>query len=201
MQVLKEVLFYTSYRFNGITDSHSNTELTDRNDLVLTALHSIASPGAFCVYASSIDSLHGKIAQDLLKANELGPIVLVTPELGKWSTVGGLGVMVDNLSKALAKQGEEVIVISPYYDKDRYGNTECSKHWRMRCSYLKKDDILFEETLPIQMPSGETLEVGFHRGMINRITYVFFHHAQTFARPYPSGSPAFMMQCPPRPPS
>lgn len=50
--------------------------------------------------------------------------MLITPELGKWSTVGGLGVMVDNLSKALAKQGEEVIVISPYYDKDRYGNTE-----------------------------------------------------------------------------
>ena len=57
---------------------------------------------------------------------------------------------------------------------------------------MKKDDILFEETLPIQMPSGETLEVGFHRGMISRITYV------TFSRPYPSGSPAFMMQCPPR---
>lgn len=28
----------------------------------------------------------------------LGPIVFVTPELGKWSTVGGLGVMVDELT-------------------------------------------------------------------------------------------------------
>ena len=34
--------------------------------------------------------------------------------------------------------------------------------------------------------------------MISRVTYVFFHHARTFLRPYPSGSPAFMMQCPPR---
>lgn len=45
------------------------------------------------------------------------------------------------------------------------------------------------------MPSGGTLEVGYHRGTINRIDYVFFHHASTFSRPYPSGSPGFMMHC------
>ena len=50
--------------------------------------------------------------------------MIITPELGKWSTVGGLGVMVDNLSKALANQGQEVIVISPYYDRNRYGEVE-----------------------------------------------------------------------------
>lgn len=65
----------------------------------------------------------------------------------------------------------------------------------MTRSYLKKDGILFEETLPIQMPSGEVYKVGYHRGVISHITYVFFHHARTFSRPYPSGSPEFMMQC------
>lgn len=64
------------------------------------------------------------MANEVLHQNQLGPIVLITPELGKWSTVGGLGVMVDNLSKALAKQNQEVIVISPYYDRNRYGQTE-----------------------------------------------------------------------------
>lgn len=30
--------------------------------------------------------------------NKLGEIVFVSPELGRWSTVGGLGVMVNELS-------------------------------------------------------------------------------------------------------
>lgn len=46
-----------------------------------------------------------------------------TPELGRWSTVGGLGVMVDELTLGLAKLGQEVIVISPYYDRNRQGRT------------------------------------------------------------------------------
>ena len=33
----------------------------------------------------------------LFKSNVLGPIIFVTPELGRWSTIGGLGVMVINL--------------------------------------------------------------------------------------------------------
>lgn len=122
--VLREMLFYTSYRFNGVTDSHSNTDLVERNDLVLDALARLSTAGLLFAAQSRVDAMYGRVASRLLKENALGPIVLITPELGKWSTVGGLGVMVDNLSKALAKQGQEVIVISPYYDRDRYGNTE-----------------------------------------------------------------------------
>ena len=51
----------------------------------------------------------------------MGPIVFCTPELGRWSTVGGLGVMVDELSLGLRKLGQEVVVISPYYDRNRKG--------------------------------------------------------------------------------
>lgn len=42
----------------------------------------------------------------MIEGNELGPIAFVTPEIGVWSTVGGLGVMVDELSKELVKLGE-----------------------------------------------------------------------------------------------
>jgi len=31
----------------------------------------------------------------LIEGNSLGPIAFVTPEIGGWSSVGGLGVMVD----------------------------------------------------------------------------------------------------------
>ena len=37
--------------------------------------------------------------KNLIEGNTLGPIAFVTPEIGSWSSVGGLGVMVDELSK------------------------------------------------------------------------------------------------------
>ena len=57
----------------------------------------------------------------ILKENKYGSICFVTPELGRWSTVGGLGVMVDELTTCLAKLGQDVIVITPYYHKNRKG--------------------------------------------------------------------------------
>jgi len=42
-----------------------------------------------------------KVADEIVKTNKLGPIVFATPELGRWSTVGGLGVMVDELSQGI----------------------------------------------------------------------------------------------------
>jgi len=56
-----------------------------------------------------------KAARSIHACNSLGPIVFATPELGRWSTVGGLGVMIDELSIGLAALGQDIIVISPYY--------------------------------------------------------------------------------------
>jgi starch synthase len=36
--------------------------------------------------------------KELLDKNTLGSIAFMTPELGKWTTTGGLGVMVDELT-------------------------------------------------------------------------------------------------------
>ena len=44
-----------------------------------------------------------------------GGIVFVTPEMGRWGSVGGLGGMVANLSRALAARGLDVTVIAPAY--------------------------------------------------------------------------------------
>ena len=64
-----------------------------------------------------------RAAQSMNESNRLGPIVFCTPELGKWSTVGGLGVMVDELSVGLAELGQDVYVISPYYERNKKGAT------------------------------------------------------------------------------
>ena len=46
-----------------------------------------------------------KAAKSIAMTNKLGPIVFCTPELGRWSTVGGLGVMVDELAYGLSLLG------------------------------------------------------------------------------------------------
>jgi hypothetical protein len=46
-----------------------------------------------------------RAAKSIVESNKLGPIVFCTPELGRWSTVGGLGVMVDELAYGLALLG------------------------------------------------------------------------------------------------
>ena len=120
-RLLRETVFYASFRFNGYSEQHQAVITTDRNERLLESFQRLSArelvekPEAGAV---------SHLASLLVKDNNLNTIVLITPELGKWSTVGGLGVMVDNLSKALARQGQEVMVISPYYDSNRYGEKE-----------------------------------------------------------------------------
>ena len=64
-----------------------------------------------------------RAAKSVFDCNKLGEIVFATPELGRWSTVGGLGVMVDEVATGLVKLGQQVTVISPYYERNRKGQT------------------------------------------------------------------------------
>ena len=124
-QVLRNSLFYASYRYNAENHHHKQITTTTRNDLILHCLHHLASSSRVLkIIVFIVDLAIASLAIEIIEQNQLGPIVVITPELGKWSTVGGLGVMVDDLTKALARQGQEVIVISPYYDKNRYGQSE-----------------------------------------------------------------------------
>ncbi|MBR6133851.1 MAG: glycogen/starch synthase, partial [Bacilli bacterium] len=103
-------------------------------------------------------------AEKLLTSNILGPIVFVTPELGRWSTVGGLGVMVDELSQGLRTLGQEVIMISPYYDRNRKGQQ----------NYLAQDpfNIKYIRNIEVQLDNKYTF--GVHKGEGNGgIQYYF----------------------------
>jgi hypothetical protein len=42
------------------------------------------------------------LCKKILMSNQIGPIVFICPELGKWSTAGGLGVMVINSISVLS---------------------------------------------------------------------------------------------------
>ena len=82
-------------------------------------------------------------AKSVIDSNNLGPIIFCAPELGRWSTVGGLGVMVDELSIGLASLGVDVWVISPYYERNRKGET----------GYLAKDPagIIYKDNFTVNL--------------------------------------------------
>uniref|UniRef100_A0A0G4I0G9 Starch synthase n=1 Tax=Chromera velia CCMP2878 TaxID=1169474 RepID=A0A0G4I0G9_9ALVE len=110
-----------------------------------------------------------KLAREILASNTLGSVVFVTPELGKWSTVGGLGVMIDDLSATMATLGIDVWVISPYYDYNRKGQQ----------GYLAADGIEWKFNIDLVI-SGQSIPIGVHQGVYNGVNLVFLHNGTFF---------------------
>ena len=79
--------------------------------------------------------------ESILEKNTLGSIAFMTPELGKWTTTGGLGVMVDELTQEMAKMSENVMVVTPYYELNKKGES----------GYMKKDGFEYKFNLDIWM--------------------------------------------------
>lgn len=122
-----------------------------------------------------------KSIDEVIKENTLKSIVFVTPELGRWSTVGGLGVMVDELSQGLVNEGRDVIMVAPYYDKNRKGESD----------YLKKDPAKFEYIGTFTIHLDDYYSFGIHYGEVNGVKIYFLHNALIFPYPYPDPSPEF----------
>ena len=152
----------------------SNEALTSEFFKYCFILKNIKSPGQD--YAKLIS-----LAKTIFESNILGPICFVTPELGRWSTVGGLGVMVDELSQGLRSIGQEIIMISPYYNQNRKGKTD----------YLANDPFNIHYTKNVAIQLDNRYEFGVHYGEGNNgIKYYFLHNAAIFPRPYPDLGPA-----------
>ena len=83
--------------------------------------------------------------------------------------------MVDELAYGLALLGQEVWVISPYYERNRKGET----------GYLAKDPagINYIDNIAIQLNSQYSL--GVHEGEVQGVKVVFLHNADVFSSPYP----------------
>ena len=116
-------------------------------------------------------------AEKLYNANQLGIICFITPELGRWSTVGGLGIMVDELSQGLRSLGQDVIMISPYYYKNRKGETD----------YLKDDpfNIQFLKNISINLDTNYTFKIYYGEGN-EGIKYYFIENKDMFPEVYPN---------------
>ena len=141
----------------------------------------------YCFILKNIKSYSNKdikvieTSKNIFDSNILGPICFVTPELGRWSTVGGLGVMVDELSQGLNSIGQDIIMISPYYNQNRKGKTD----------YLANDPFNIHYIKNVAIDLDARYEFGVHYGTGNNgIKYYFLHNASIFPKPYPDLGPA-----------
>jgi hypothetical protein len=140
--VTRAALFLAVKDIVAQAENVQSTDVSDNDatlsEILVKALHWISRRPTVVGSTASQDMVNVEkviriFAQRLSLTNDVAPIVFVTPELGKWSTVGGLGVMVDELSVGLADLGAEVICISPYYHVNRKGVSD----------YLRFDNICY----------------------------------------------------------
>eukprot|EP01114_Cavostelium_apophysatum_P006786 TRINITY_DN1825_c0_g1_i1.p1 TRINITY_DN1825_c0_g1~~TRINITY_DN1825_c0_g1_i1.p1 ORF type:complete len:1954 (+),score=547.30 TRINITY_DN1825_c0_g1_i1:198-6059(+) len=129
------------------------------------------------------DPMVRNICKTALQYNLMGPIVFITPEIGRFSTVGGVGVMVNELTQALAALGFDVHIISPYYNYNRKGQT----------GYLKAEGIDYVQNVSTYV-GNEYVELGVHKGKEHGVTLHFLHNWKYFSTPYHTGSPQHQLQ-------
>lgn len=121
--------------------------------------------------AKDPDLMH--IAQQVVaRTTKLGPLVFLTAELGRFSTAGGLGVMVDELTKGLAGLGLEVYVCSPYYNVNR-------KNER---NYLG-DNIKYTRNVSVNLGT-HVVEAGVFEGVENGVHLIFLERGDFFPKVY-----------------
>lgn len=117
----------------------------------------------------------------MLSGNTLGPIVFVTPEIGSWTSVGGLGVMVDELAKELVRLGEEVYIFTPFYQYNKKKQTD----------YIQKDGFTYERNIKVRTAHLE-YEFGIHRGKHCGVNFVWYHNPELFSQIYEGEGAAYI---------
>lgn len=124
-------------------------------------------------------------ARQLVKrSSKIGPLVFLSAELGRFSTAGGLGVMVDELSQGLAKLGLEVYVVSPYYAVNRKNQPD----------YLG-EGIVWTRNIYVDLGTSQ-VEVGVFEGVENGVNLVFLERKDFFTKVYENPGTAIRhLQC------
>ena len=120
----------------------------------------------------------------IAKSNKYGPICFITPELGRWSTVGGLGVMVDELTTCLSKLGQDIYIVTPYYHKNRKGQVD----------YLLDDASGFIHLNDFEVKIDKSYKFEIYFGKVNGVKLYFMHNEEVFPSPYADGDFQFTLR-------
>ena len=131
---------------------------------------------ASSIFFSKLKSLEIPETNEFFKEvntnNILGPICLVTPELGNFSSVGSLGITVDEFSKGLEKIGQEVIIISPYYKNFKNDNED-----NLDIQIFKNIEVSLDEIFNFEIYYAEK----------DNIKYFFLKNFELLPLPYIEG--------------
>ena len=92
--------------------------------------------------------------------------------------------MTDELSTGLADLGENVVVITPWYEDKAKKNPKA----------LTDDGINHLFNLEIYV-GGEKIISGVHHGIVGGVRVFFVHHSLYFPAAYEGEDPAFVMKC------
>jgi len=121
---------------------------------------------------------------DCMKYHSLGPIAFVSSELGKWTSTGGQGVMINELSEGLVTLGEEVYVVTPYYHFNRRNSSD----------YLSEENQ-FEHTLDFEVRIGtEYYTINLYEGQVNGVKIFFLHNVDLFLSTNSQGDGVFTLR-------
>ena len=124
-----------------------------------------------------------KDAEKLYSSNILGPLCFITPEIGdrgQLNSIGGLGKKLDELTQSLTWLGQEIIIISPYYNVNKEGKSNYLSNAPFSIKYIKNISIKLDKEY----------EFGIHHGIGNNgIKYYFLHNVDIFPIPYPNFEP------------
>lgn len=75
-------------------------------------------------------------------------------------------------------------VISPYYERNRKGET----------GYLARDPAGITYTGNIDVTVGSGITLGVHEGVVSGVKVIFLHNGEIFPSPYPDLGPADIMR-------
>jgi starch synthase len=171
----------------GMKQSHCMHLLLQAHNFTATSTIAVSS-GNISIDRSLLDAAD-KLACAVLEANDIGPLVFISPELGKWSNVGGLSTMVNELTQGLARApfNLDVTVVSPYYDQNSKGQT----------NYLQRPEygsIPFKQTMMGIKVGSQAVDVGIHVGTVNGVKLIFLHSPLFFPKTYPQGSSEYRLK-------
>ena len=185
---LKEILNnkYSLAQFNEWLSNLSlylknNSEISLSNIIKKILTDLLSQENLIPIFSSYLKKSTSEIANKIIEINKLGLICFITPEIGRWSTIGGLGVMVDELTQGLSSLNQEVLIISPYYYQNRNGLS----------NYLSNDPFNFRKIkiITINLDTHYTFDI-YHGKGNNNINYYFLFNEKIFPKAYPNFPPS-----------
>ena len=121
--------------------------------------------------------LYSEIIQ---KSSNYGPICFITPELGRWSGITNLGKTIDEITHCLGLLGQDIYVISPYYQKNKNGKS----------NYLESDRCGFICLNSFEISLNKKYNFDIYFGKLHGVKLYFIKNDEIFPTPYSSKTPS-----------